>query len=78
MLEKISVIDSVNVLEFGQIQIRRVDRVVEDGVELSRQYHRHVLCPGDSLVGEDVRVIAIANAVWTPDVISKYNNLKEQ
>jgi len=72
MLEKVSVIDKIEVLESGHIQIRRVDKILEDGKEISKSYHRHVLSPDDDLTGQNERVIAIANIVWTPDVIEKY------
>lgn len=72
MLTKQSTIDQINVLEQGHIQVRRVDRILEDDVEISKSYHRHVLAPGDSLDGEDERVVAIANAVWTAEVIADY------
>lgn len=72
MLEEISVIDQINVLEQGHIQVRRADRIFKDGIEISKSYHRHVLAPNDSLDGEDERVVAIANAVWTAEVIEAY------
>ena len=60
---------------FKQVQVRTDTIIKEDGNELSRSYHRHVLQCGsldgsDNLVdtvisGEDAEVQAIANAVWT-------------
>jgi len=72
MLEKSVTIGQIEVLELGQIQVRTDTKIIEDGIEISKSYHRHVLCPADSLVDEDAKVIAIANAVWTPEVISAY------
>lgn len=72
MLEKISVIDQIEVTELGHVQVRRADKIFEDGKEISKTYHRHVLSPGDDLTGQDDRVQAIARAVWTPEVIAKY------
>ena len=63
-LEKEVVIDKIEVLESGAIQIRTVTRVLEDGEVLSKSYHRHVLQPGDDLTNEDPKVVAIANAAW--------------
>ena len=71
-LTKESMIDLIQVLGDGQIQVRRATRIVEDGVELSRSYHRHVLAPGDDLTGQDARVVAIAKATWTPEVVKAY------
>ena len=60
------------------VQVRTDTVVKEDGKELSRSYHRHVLDPGtldgdDNLVetdisGEDSSVQAVANGVWTQAV----------
>lgn len=72
MLEKKSAIDKVEVLENGTIQVRRADCIFDDGVEISKTYHRHVLAPGDNLDNHDPKVRAIAEAVWTPEVISAY------
>jgi urease accessory protein UreE len=63
-LQEISVIDKIEVLEDGQIQVRRADKVLKDGVEIAKLYHRHVLAPGDDLTGQDAKVVAIATAVW--------------
>jgi len=71
-LEKVSSIDKIEVIESGSIQVRRVDKIFEDGLEISKNYHRHVLAPGDDLTNEDSRVIAVANAVWTEEVIASY------
>jgi len=71
-LEKQIAIDKIEVLEHGGIQVRQNTRIVEDGTELSASYTRWVLNPGDSLTGQDVRVVAVANAVWTEEVVSAY------
>lgn len=64
MFTEQSTIDSINVLQDGQIEVRRVDVVLKDGVEIAKTYHRHCLSPGDALSNEDPRVVAIANTVW--------------
>jgi urease accessory protein UreE len=71
-LEEQSVVDKIEVLLQGQIQVRRRDQVLRDGVEIAATYHRHVLAPGDDLTNEDPRVVAIAEATWTPEVIAAY------
>ena len=55
------------------IQIRTTTVVEEDGVELARSYHRHVVAPGDDVTGEPQEVQDIAAALWTADVIAAYN-----
>ena len=54
------------------IQVRKATIVEEDGVELGRTYHRHVLTPGADVSGEEAEVQAIANALWTDEVIAAY------
>tara|TARA_R100000234_G_scaffold113128_1_gene87303 strand:+ start:1274 stop:1549 length:276 start_codon:yes stop_codon:yes gene_type:complete len=63
------------------VQVRKATIVKDDGVELSRSYHRHVLhCrtkSGDTwgdtdISGEDASVQAVCNAVWTNDIKSAY------
>jgi hypothetical protein len=71
-LTKEIVVDKIEVLEKGQIQVRAATRVLEDGVALSSSFHRHVLAPGDDLSGQDARVSAIATATWTDEVITAY------
>jgi urease accessory protein UreE len=71
-LEEKSVVDKIEVLLLGQIQVRRRDQILKDGIEVAATYHRHVLNPGDDLTKEDPRVIAIAEATWTPEVIADY------
>ena len=71
-LEKQIAIDKIEVLEHGGIQVRQNTRIVEDGTELSASYTRWVLNPGDSLTGQDARVVAVANAVWTEEVVAAY------
>jgi uncharacterized caspase-like protein len=64
-LTKETVVDKIEVLEGGSIQVRTVIRVMEDDAILSQSYHRHVLQPGDDLSGQAPKVVAIAQAAWT-------------
>lgn len=76
-LEEKSVVDKIEVLLNGAIQVRRRDQVLKDGTEIAATYHRHVLSPGDDLTNEDPRVVAIAEATWTPEVIANYQESLE-
>jgi DNA helicase TIP49 (TBP-interacting protein) len=64
MITELSLIDRIEVLIDGQIQVRRANTVLRDDVEIAKTYHRHVLAPGDDLTGQDARVAAVARAVW--------------
>jgi hypothetical protein len=72
-LSKTVVVDRMEVLEMGQIQVRTATVVDEDGVELSRAFHRHVLEPGDDTTEEADRVAAVAAAAWTPEVVTAWD-----
>jgi hypothetical protein len=83
-ITKETVVDKVEVLEMGQVQVRTATVIKEDGKELTRSFHRHVLIPrtksgdtwGDTdISSEDARVQAICNATWTSDVKSAYETL---
>ncbi len=83
-ITKETVIDKVESLENGQIGVRTATVIKEDGTELNRSFHRHVLAPrtktgdtwGDTdISGEDAKVQAIANATWTNEVKSAYETL---
>ena len=53
-------------LEDGQIQVREITRIMEDGVELSKAYHRHVVDLGDDVTNEPQIVKDIAANLHTP------------
>ena len=73
-----TIVDSIDVLPDGQIQVRRADRIFRDGVEISKSYHRHVVSPGDDLSKEDQRVADIGAVVHTADVITAFKAALEQ
>jgi urease accessory protein UreE len=71
-LEEKSVVDKVEVLLNGSIQVRRRNQILKDGVEVAASFHRHVVHPGDDVSNEDPRVAAIAAATWTDEVVAAY------
>ena len=77
LIEK-SVIDKIEVLENGKIQVRRANIIEKDGVEIHRAFHRHMLHPGQDLTNEDPKVAAVANAIWTQEVIEAWQNSVSQ
>jgi predicted SnoaL-like aldol condensation-catalyzing enzyme len=62
----------IEVLEDGVVQVKRVTRVLKDGVEIAQQYHRHVLEPGADTTAQVDKVKAVSAAVWTKDVVDEY------
>jgi hypothetical protein len=72
MLTKSTVVDQITVTENGIVLFREATRIFEDGVELSKTYHRSSLTPGQDLAGVPENVVAICNAAWTADVVAAY------
>jgi hypothetical protein len=71
-IEKKSIVDMIEVVESGSVQVRTAIRIIEDGNVLSQSFHRHVVAPGDDYSAEDARVKAICAATHTADVIAAY------
>lgn len=71
-LEKIVVVDRIEVIENGCVQVRTKTAIMEDGKQISGTYHRHVVVPGADVSGEDAKVQAIAAAVHTAEVVAAY------
>ena len=77
-LKEKSVVDKIEVLLNGCIQVRRRDQILKDGVEVASTFHRHVVNPGDDTSTEDPRVAAIATATWTEEVVAAYQAAQEE
>ena len=71
-LEKKTVVGQLEVGENGSLGIRSDTIVLDDGVEISRNFHRKVLAPNADVSGEDAKVQAVAAAVWTDEVKAAY------
>ena len=85
-ITKETVVDKIEVLEIGSVQVRAATVIKEDGNELNRSFHRHVVEPsvknGDTwedtdISGEDAKVQAICNAVWTDEVKTAYQEMMD-
>lgn len=71
-LEKVTVVDLIEVTENGCVQVRTKTAIMEDGQQLSGSFHRHVIAPGDDYASEDPRVKAICKATHTSAVVNAY------
>ena len=85
-ITKETVVDKIEILEIGSVQVRAATVIKEDDNELNRSFHRHVLEPsvknGDTwedtdISGEDAKVQAICNAVWTDEVKTAYQEMMD-
>lgn len=77
-LQEKSVVDKIEVLLDGCIQVRRRDQILKDGVEVASTFHRHVIAPGDDVSNEDDRVAAVATTLWTEEVVAAYQAAQEE
>jgi hypothetical protein len=62
--------------KYKSVQVRTDTVIIEDGNELSRQYHRHALMPDADISNEHSEVQAVCNAVWTDEVKANYETFK--
>ena len=71
-ITKATAVDQITVTENGIVLYREATRIMEDGNELSKTFHRSSLTPGQDLTGIPANVVAICNAAWTEAVIAAY------
>ena len=72
MLEKQIVVDLIETIQNGSVQVRTKTAILEDGKEISSTFHRHVVVPGDDYSAEDARVKAICSVIHTQSVVDAY------
>ena len=67
--------DKIEIIgDFKSVHVRTATVIKEDGIELSRAFHRHVIVAGDDYSAESAEVQAICAAVHTDSVISAYES----
>ena len=71
-ITKQTAVDQITVCENGIVLYREVTRVVEDGNEIAKTFHRTSLTPGQDVTGQPANVVAICNAAWTSEVVAAY------
>jgi hypothetical protein len=70
-----SIIDKIEILQDGTIQIRQAQVITESGNEIARNFTRWVRHPGDTSAQNDPSPIpAIASLLWTDEIISSYQS----
>jgi len=65
-------VDQIEITETNHIQVRTATIIEKDGTELTRTFSRCAFYPGSDVSNEDTKVQAIANAIWTAEVIAAY------
>jgi len=78
-LEKITQADKVEIVgSYHHVQVRTATIIMDDGVEISRSFHRHVISPGDDYSQEEQFVQDICAVTHTPEVVAAYQASLEQ
>lgn len=72
-IEKNIVVDKIEAVSNGCIQVRTKTVITENGKQIAASFHRHVVAPGADYSKEDAQVQAICAAVHTDEVINAYN-----
>lgn len=68
-----NIIDKYEIVgPYKHVQCRHARVIYDDGTEISRSFHRHVIAPGDDVSSEPAEVQAICAAVHTAEVIAAY------
>ena len=76
-LTKTTSVDQIIVTENGIVLYREATRIMEDGNEISKTYHRSSLVPEQDLTGVPDSVVAICNTAWTEEVKTAYRAMIE-
>ena len=76
-ITKTTTVDQITVTENGIILYREATRIMEDGNEISKTYHRSSLVPEQDLTGVPANVVAICNTAWTDEVKTAYKAMVE-
>ena len=71
--------DKVEIVgEHKAVQCRQATIVKEDGVELSRSFHRHVLHPDSDISGEPQEIQDVCHAVWSDEVKQAWSDFQDE
>ena len=77
-LTKQVAVDQITITENGTVFVREVTKIMEDGNEISKQYHRTSFTPASDVSGQPQNVQDICNIAWTQEIITAYQtNLSE-
>ena len=77
-ITKETIEDKIEVVgDYKHIQVRTATVIKEDGVELSRSFHRHVVSPDSDSTNESADVKAMVAQFHTDSVKAAYKAHKE-
>jgi hypothetical protein len=74
-LSEVKVIDKIEVVENGTVQVREATKIMKDGEEIAKTYHRWSFAPASDVSAMPANVQAVCAAAWTPEVVAAYEAL---
>jgi hypothetical protein len=77
-LTKEVVVDQITVTENGTVLVRETTKIMEDGNEISKQYHRTSFAPSSDVSAQPQNVQDICNVAWTTEIVSAYQAQQAQ
>ena len=77
-ITKTTTIDQITVTENGVILYREATSFMEDGVAITKTFHRNSLTPGQDLTGVPANVVAHCNTAWTAEVVAAYQAVQAE
>ena len=77
-LTKTTTVDQITVTENGTVLYREATSFLEDGVAITKTFHRSSLTPGQDLTGVPANVVAHCNAAWTAEVVAAYQAVQAE
>lgn len=78
MLTESTVVDRIEILLNGIVQIRKATIIFRNEDEISREYFRIVLSPGENVSDMDERTQAVCEAVWTDEVVAAFQQAQDE
>jgi hypothetical protein len=79
-LEKSEINDKLEIVDTGSwkvLQVRTATVIKEDGKEISRNFSRKVISPGDDWSSEDTEIKTICDMIMTAERINAYKAAQE-
>lgn len=71
-LEEKKYIDSIEVTSDGFLIVKKITEIINSTEIIAKKEYRYAIDPGTDLSNEDPKITAIANAVWTKEIIDAY------
>jgi hypothetical protein len=67
-----TIVDKIEIVENGTVQVREATYIYRDGEEISKTYFRMAFVPGSDVSAQPQNIQDICNIAWTPEVIAAY------